>query len=39
MTTTKLKYTALNPCIFSSFNYLNKTLKEEIIKTLDKDKT
>ena len=30
---------ALNPYIFSSFNYLDRTLKEEIIKTLNKDET
>ena len=46
-TTTELKYTALNPYIFSSSNYsdkiskeeLNETLKEEIIKTSNKDET
>ena len=30
---------ALNPCIFGNSNYLDKMLKEEIIKILDKDKT
>ena len=37
MTITELKYMALNPCIFNSFNYLNKILKEELNKTLKKE--